>query len=66
MYDLELATVVCAKTFASTTYTGVNVAFIQTTKASSIFSLKELNMRQRRWLELIKDYACEIHYHPSK
>ncbi|KAK1414758.1 hypothetical protein QVD17_30513 [Tagetes erecta] len=23
-------------------------------------------MRQRRWLELIKDYDCEIHYHPGK
>ncbi|KAL8109898.1 hypothetical protein AgCh_025844 [Apium graveolens] len=27
---------------------------------------KELNMRQRRWLELIKDYDCEITYHPEK
>ncbi|WVZ53243.1 LOW QUALITY PROTEIN: hypothetical protein U9M48_004214 [Paspalum notatum var. saurae] len=26
----------------------------------------ELNMRQRRWLELIKDYDLEIHYHPDK
>ncbi|WVZ97441.1 hypothetical protein U9M48_042979 [Paspalum notatum var. saurae] len=26
----------------------------------------ELNMRQRRWLELIKDYDMEIHYHPIK
>ena len=27
---------------------------------------KELNLRQRRWLELIKDYDCVIDYHPSK
>ncbi|KAL8098148.1 hypothetical protein AgCh_031067 [Apium graveolens] len=27
---------------------------------------KELNMRQRRWLELIKDYDCTINYHPGK
>ena len=27
---------------------------------------KELNIRQRRWLELIKDYDCEINYHPGK
>nr|GEU79084.1 putative reverse transcriptase domain-containing protein [Tanacetum cinerariifolium] len=27
---------------------------------------KELNMRQRRWLELLTDYDCEIHYHPGK
>ena len=26
----------------------------------------ELNMRQRRWLELVKDYDLEIHYHPGK
>jgi spore germination protein YaaH len=25
-----------------------------------------LNMRQRRWLELIKDYDCNIMYHPGK
>jgi hypothetical protein len=29
-------------------------------------SQKELNMRQRRWVELIKDYDCVIDYHPSK
>jgi hypothetical protein len=31
-----------------------------------IFTQSELNMRQRRWLELIKDYELEIHYHPCK
>nr|GEX03869.1 hypothetical protein [Tanacetum cinerariifolium] len=31
-----------------------------------IFSQKELNMRQRRWIELFSDYDCEIHYHPGK
>ncbi|GLT69309.1 hypothetical protein SLA2020_414680 [Shorea laevis] len=30
------------------------------------FTQKELNMRQRRWLKLIKDYDCEINYHPGK
>ncbi|GJT52063.1 putative reverse transcriptase domain-containing protein [Tanacetum coccineum] len=29
-------------------------------------SMKELNMRQRRWLELLSDYDCEIRYHPRK
>ncbi|GJS83261.1 putative reverse transcriptase domain-containing protein [Tanacetum coccineum] len=28
--------------------------------------LGELNMRQRRWLELLSDYDCEIRYHPGK
>ncbi|WVZ97281.1 hypothetical protein U9M48_042830, partial [Paspalum notatum var. saurae] len=30
------------------------------------FTQNELNMRQQRWLELIKDYDMEIHYHPGK
>ena len=30
------------------------------------FTQKKLNMRQRRWLELIKDYDYSINYHPSK
>jgi hypothetical protein len=31
-----------------------------------IFTQKDLNLRQGRWLELIKDYDLEIHYHPGK
>ncbi|GJW45933.1 putative reverse transcriptase domain-containing protein [Tanacetum coccineum] len=31
-----------------------------------ILDQKELNMRQCRWLELLSDYDCEIHYHPRK
>ncbi|GKF16201.1 putative reverse transcriptase domain-containing protein, partial [Tanacetum coccineum] len=31
-----------------------------------ILNQKELNMRQRRWLELLNDYDCEIRYHPGK
>lgn len=31
-----------------------------------IFTQKELNTRQMKWLELVKDYDCEIHYHPNK
>ncbi|GJR40376.1 putative reverse transcriptase domain-containing protein [Tanacetum coccineum] len=31
-----------------------------------ILDPKELNMRQRRWLELLSDYDCEIRYHPGK
>ena len=38
------------------------------TKACSIYSRKkkDLNMRQRRWIELIKDYDSTIEYHPGK
>jgi hypothetical protein len=31
-----------------------------------IFMQLDLNLRQRRWLELIKDYDLEINYHPGK
>lgn len=31
-----------------------------------IFTQAHLNMRQRRWLELAKDYDPEVHYHPGK
>ena len=31
-----------------------------------IFTQTDLNMRQRRWMELIKDYDLEVHYHPGK
>jgi hypothetical protein len=31
-----------------------------------IFTRLDLNMRQRRWLELIKDHELEVHYHPGK
>jgi hypothetical protein len=30
------------------------------------FTQEDLNMRQHRWLELIKDYDLEIHYHLEK
>ena len=31
-----------------------------------IFTQADLNLRQRRWLELIKDYNLRINYHPEK
>ncbi|GJV54755.1 putative reverse transcriptase domain-containing protein [Tanacetum coccineum] len=31
-----------------------------------IFDQRELNMRQRRWIELLSDYECKIKYHPGK
>ncbi|GKC73514.1 putative reverse transcriptase domain-containing protein [Tanacetum coccineum] len=35
-------------------------------RSSALFSQKELNMRQCRWIELFTDYDCEICYHPGK
>jgi hypothetical protein len=45
-----------------------NVVHIYTDHKSLkyIFTQPDLNMRQRRWLELIKDYELEVHYHPKK
>jgi len=31
-----------------------------------VFNQKDLNLRQRRWLELLKDYDISVLYHPSK
>jgi hypothetical protein len=31
-----------------------------------LFTQPDLNMGQRRWLELIKDYELEVYYHPRK
>ena len=45
-----------------------NVCHIYTNHKSLkyIFTQPELNMRQRRWLELIKDYNLEVHYNLGK
>ncbi|GJU18165.1 putative reverse transcriptase domain-containing protein [Tanacetum coccineum] len=40
--------------------------FIDHKSLQHILDQKELNMRQRRWLELLADYDCEIRYHPGK
>ncbi|GKF44671.1 putative reverse transcriptase domain-containing protein, partial [Tanacetum coccineum] len=42
------------------------VVFTDHKSLQHILDQKELNMRQRRWLELLSDYDCEIHYHLGK
>ncbi|GKG41202.1 putative reverse transcriptase domain-containing protein [Tanacetum coccineum] len=42
------------------------VVFTDHKSLQHILDQKELNMRQRRWLELLSDYDCEIQYHPGK
>src|SRR5213080_501358 len=66
-HDLELAFVVHALKIWRHYLLG-NVCHIYTDHKSLkyIFTQSELNMRQRRWLELIKDYDLEVHYHPGK
>jgi hypothetical protein len=66
-HDLELAAVVHALKIWRHYLLG-NICHIYKDHKSLkyIFTQSELNMRQRRWLELIKDYDLEIHYHPGK
>nr|GEU98584.1 reverse transcriptase domain-containing protein [Tanacetum cinerariifolium] len=45
---------------------GKSVIYTDHKSLQHIFSQKELNMRQRRWIELFSDYDCEIRYHPGK
>jgi hypothetical protein len=66
-HDLELLTVVHALKVWRHYLLG-NLVHIYTDHKSLkyLFTQPDLNMRQRRWLELIKDYELEVHYHPSK
>jgi hypothetical protein len=66
-HDLELAAVVHALKIWRHYLLG-DICHLYTDHKSMkyIFTQSELNMRQRRWLELIKDYDLEIHYHPGK
>ncbi|GJW24540.1 putative reverse transcriptase domain-containing protein [Tanacetum coccineum] len=64
-HDLELRAVVFAlKMWRHYLYGTKCVVF--TDHKSLQLDQKELNMRQRRWLELLIDYDCEIRYHPGK
>lgn len=66
-HDLELAAVVFAlKIWRHYLYGEKIQIFTDHKSLKYFFTEKELNMRQRRWLELIKDYDCEILYHPGK
>jgi hypothetical protein len=66
-HDLELVAVVMAL-WTWRHYLHGNVIHIYTDHKSLkyIFTQPDLNMRQRRWLELIKDYEMEVHYHLGK
>ena len=66
-HDLELAAVVHALKIWHHDLLGNPVHIYSDHKSLKyIFTQSELNLRQRWWLELIKDYDLEIHYHPSK
>ncbi|KAL0543604.1 hypothetical protein IC582_018704 [Cucumis melo] len=66
-HDLKLAAVVFAlKIWRHYLYGEKIQIFTDHKSLKYFFTQKELNMRQRRWLELVKDYDCEILYHPGK
>jgi hypothetical protein len=65
--DLELAAVVHAlKIWLHYLLGNTCHLYMDHKSLKYIFTQSELNMRQRRWLELIKDYDLEIHYHLGK
>ena len=65
--DLELAVVFFTLRIWRHYLYGVPCQFFTDHKSLQyLFTQKELNMRQRRWVELIKDYECTIEYHPGK
>ncbi|GJX85147.1 putative nucleotidyltransferase, ribonuclease H [Tanacetum coccineum] len=66
-HDLELAAVVFAlKIWRHYLYGEACDIFTDHKSLKYIFTQRELNMRQRRWLELLKDYDTNIQYHPGK
>ncbi|GKC21848.1 putative reverse transcriptase domain-containing protein, partial [Tanacetum coccineum] len=66
-HDLDLGAVVFAlKTWRNYLYGMRSVIYTDHKSLQHIFNQKELNMRQRRWIELFSDYECEIRYHPGK
>ncbi|XP_052187885.1 uncharacterized protein LOC127798391 [Diospyros lotus] len=66
-HDLELVAVVFAlKIWRHYLYGEKFKIFTDHKSLQYVFSQKELNMRQRRWMELLEDYNCTIQYHPGR
>nr|GEZ70438.1 putative reverse transcriptase domain-containing protein [Tanacetum cinerariifolium] len=66
-YDLELGAIVFAlKIWRHYLYGTKCTVFTDHKSLQHILNQKDLNMRQRHWLELLSDYDCEIRYHPGK
>ncbi|GKF93071.1 putative reverse transcriptase domain-containing protein, partial [Tanacetum coccineum] len=66
-HDLELGAVVFAlKIWRHYLYGTKCTVFTDHKSLQHILNQKELNMRQRRWLDLLSDYDCDIHYHLGK
>ena len=66
-HDLELAAVIFAlKIWRHYLYGEHCKIYTDHKSLKYLFTHKGLNLRQRRWLELLSDYDCAINYHPGK
>ena len=66
-HDLELFAIVFALKIWRHYLYGVKFdLFLDHKSLKYLFSKKELNMRQRRWMELLMDYDFSLQYHPGK
>ncbi|XP_075500089.1 uncharacterized protein LOC142538669 [Primulina tabacum] len=67
VHDLELAAIVFAlKLWRHYLYGEQFVIYSDHKSLKYLFSQPDLNMRQRRWMELLKDFDCEIQYQPGR
>nr|GFC31192.1 putative reverse transcriptase domain-containing protein [Tanacetum cinerariifolium] len=67
IHDLELGAVVFAlRLWRHYLYGTKCMVYTDHKSLQYILDQKELNMRQRRWIELLSNYDCEICYHPRK
>nr|GEU34390.1 putative reverse transcriptase domain-containing protein [Tanacetum cinerariifolium] len=66
-HDLELGAIVFAlKMWRHYLYGTKCIVFTDDKSLQHILDQKKLNMRQRRWLEILSNYDCDIHYRPGK
>ena len=66
-HDLELAAIIFAlKIWRHYLYGEKCKIFTDHKSLQYIFTQKDLNLRQRRWVELLSDYDCTIDYHPGR
>ncbi|XP_042437104.1 uncharacterized protein LOC122023077 [Zingiber officinale] len=67
VHDLELAAIIFALKIWRHHLYGITFEIYTDHKSLKyFFTQKELNLRQRRWMEFLKDYDCTINYHPGK
>jgi hypothetical protein len=66
-HDLKLAAIIFAlKKWRYYLYGATFEIFTDHKSLKYIFTQKDLNMRQRRWMEFLEEFRCLINYHPGK